>query len=86
MPGLSEKISLESPDSRAPSSCAIIPRKLATTILPKAASVSSEFSSAGRFTIRMRRFSTTSRMSTSPLSTLKMWPRLTASCVKVAVK
>ena len=49
-----------------------MPRKDATTSFPSAARVASEFSSAGRLTTRMRRLSTMSRMSISPLSAQKI--------------
>ena len=61
-------------------------RRDAMTMRPRAASVASEPCSAGRFTSSTRRFITMSRMSMSPVSTLKMCPRLTASWVKVLVK
>ena len=53
--------------------------------LAKPALVLSEFSRLGRITTRMRRFSTTSSMSTSPVCTLKMWPRLTSHWLNTSV-
>ncbi len=51
----------------------------ATTILPRLATSSFDLPRAGSMTSRMRRFSTTSNMSTSPWGVMKTWPYTSAS-------